>query len=72
MYSRVAQWERAGLITQMSVDRNHALLKIYEVIISYKICRMMHACYHLTKWVMWNLLEIPCHKFQCNMVLHNS
>ena len=24
--SRVAQWKRAGPITQMSVDRNHALL----------------------------------------------
>ena len=26
--SRVAQWKRAGPITQRSVDRNHALLKI--------------------------------------------
>ena len=25
--SRVAQWKRAGPITQRSVDRNHALLK---------------------------------------------
>ena len=26
MDSRVAQWERAGLITQRSMDRNHSLL----------------------------------------------
>jgi hypothetical protein len=26
-YSRVAQWKRAGPITQRSVDRNHALLE---------------------------------------------
>ena len=26
--SRVAQWKRAGPITQRSVDRNHALLEI--------------------------------------------
>ena len=28
--SRVAQWKRAGPITQRSVDRNHALLKIFS------------------------------------------
>ena len=28
--SRVAQWKRAGPITQRSVDRNHALLKFYS------------------------------------------
>ena len=28
--SRVAQWKRAGPITQRSVDRNHALLKFYR------------------------------------------
>ena len=27
--SRVAQWKRAGPITQRSVDRNHALLKLF-------------------------------------------
>ena len=27
--SRVAQWKRAGPITQRSVDRNHALLEIF-------------------------------------------
>ena len=27
--SRVAQWKRAGPITQRSVDRNHALLKFF-------------------------------------------
>ena len=27
--SRVAQWKRAGPITQRSVDRNHFLLNIY-------------------------------------------
>ena len=27
-YSRVAQWKRAGPITQRSVDRNHAMLDI--------------------------------------------
>ena len=27
--SRVAQWKRAGPITQRSVDRNHALLKMF-------------------------------------------
>ena len=27
--SRVAQWKRAGPITQRSVDRNYALLKFY-------------------------------------------
>ena len=28
--SRVAQWKRAGPITQRSVDRNHALLKVFS------------------------------------------
>ena len=28
--SRVAQWKRAGPITQRSVDRNHALLNIFS------------------------------------------
>ena len=28
-HSRVAQWKRAGPITQRSVDRNHALLKAF-------------------------------------------
>ena len=27
--SRVAQWKRAGPITQRSVDRNHVLLKVF-------------------------------------------
>ena len=27
--SRVAQWKRAGPITQRSVDRNHALLNLF-------------------------------------------
>ena len=27
--SRVAQWKRAGPITQRSVDRNHALLMFF-------------------------------------------
>ena len=27
--SRVAQWKRAGPITQRSVDRNYALLKVF-------------------------------------------
>ena len=30
IYSRVAQWKRAGPITQRSVDRNHALLKLFR------------------------------------------
>ena len=29
--SRVAQWKRAGPITQRSVDRNHALLTTFAV-----------------------------------------
>ena len=28
--SRVAQWKRAGPITQRSVDRNYALLRIFS------------------------------------------
>ena len=28
--SRVAQWKRAGPITQRSVDRNHALLNFFN------------------------------------------
>ena len=27
--SRVAQWKRAGPITQRSVDRNHSLLSVF-------------------------------------------
>ena len=27
--SRVAQWKRAGPITQRSMDRNHSLLRIF-------------------------------------------
>ena len=30
--SRVAQWKRAGPITQRSVDRNHALLVIFHLL----------------------------------------
>ena len=33
--SRVAQWKRAGPITQRSVDRNHALLSIFEIVHRY-------------------------------------
>ena len=29
--SRVAQWKRAGPITQRSVDRNYALLNIFSI-----------------------------------------
>ena len=29
--SRVAQWKRAGPITQRSVDRNHALLMVFSL-----------------------------------------
>ena len=29
--SRVAQWKRAGPITQRSVDRNHALLRLFSL-----------------------------------------
>ena len=29
--SRVAQWKRAGPITQGSVDRNHALLNLLDI-----------------------------------------
>ena len=32
LVSRVAQWERAGPITQRSVDRNHALLYFFLTI----------------------------------------
>ena len=32
--SRVAQWKRAGPITQRSVDRNHALLSIFHIFAS--------------------------------------
>ena len=32
--SRVAQWKRAGPITQRSVDRNHALLEILFFLIT--------------------------------------
>ena len=31
IHSRVAQWKRAGPITQRSVDRNHALLDIFAL-----------------------------------------
>ena len=31
--SRVAQWKRAGPITQRSVDRNHALLDIFFTVL---------------------------------------
>lgn len=32
--SRVAQWKRAGPITQRSVDRNHALLTDFPAILT--------------------------------------
>ena len=33
-WSRVAQWKRAGPITQRSVDRNYALLKHFRELFS--------------------------------------
>ena len=33
LYSRVAQWKRAGPITQRSVDWNHALLNLFHFLI---------------------------------------
>ena len=33
--SRVAQWKRAGPITQRSVDRNYALLKILFLVLCF-------------------------------------
>ena len=46
-YSRVAQWKRAGPITQRSVDRNHALLRVlldFFSRINYKYCDSMSSC----------------------------
>ena len=42
-YSRVAQWKRAGPITQRSVDRNHALLTTfsYETFYFGSICILL-------------------------------
>ena len=36
--SRVAQWKRAGPITQRSVDRNHALLMFFFAGVPPKLC----------------------------------
>ena len=35
--SRVAQWKRAGPITQRSVDRNYALLRFFSISIEVRI-----------------------------------
>ena len=49
--SRVAQWKRAGPITQRSVDRNHALLVIFicgnhvSVSVSVRWCSGYHVCF---------------------------
>ena len=59
--SRVAQWKRAGPITQRSVDRNHALLKPFfhvlqaqfqpksrvVYIIQYQICVWKWVCVYI-------------------------
>ena len=37
--SRVAQWKRAGPITQRSVDRNHALLCIFCTVLFLSLCQ---------------------------------
>ena len=54
--SRVAQWKRAGLITQWSMDRNHALLSFVR---SFIIKNLLQHCILVTKWVMLNLVGIP-------------
>ena len=38
-WSRVAQWKRAGPITQRSVDRNYALLSTF-----FKYIAKIHSC----------------------------
>ena len=47
--SRVAQWKRAGPITQRSVDRNHALLSIFQNFASVSAlvrwCSGYHVCF---------------------------
>ena len=45
--SRVAQWKRAGPITQRSVDRNHALLwsNFFYTFFDVKICIAIEKCY---------------------------
>ena len=54
--SRVAQCKRAGLITQRSMDRNHALLSFVR---SFIIKNFLQHCILETKWVIFNLLGIP-------------
>ena len=44
--SRVAQWKRAGPITQRSVDRNHALLRSNRLVPELeRLCRLWHNAY---------------------------
>ena len=48
--SRVAQWKRAGPITQRSVDRNHALLSFFFNILTHsstvvRWCSGYHVCF---------------------------
>ena len=43
--SRVAQWKRAGPITQRSVDQNHALLTFANVQSRLSVCTFV-ACVH--------------------------
>ena len=59
--SRVAQWKRAGPITQRSVDRNHALLiyffpikelKLRSTLFSLYITTLLLLCFSL----MWLIL----------------
>ena len=53
----MAQWKRAGPITQRSVDRNYALLQksfFIFYIFSYNVCRISHFlnCYNLLQCLL--------------------
>ena len=52
--SRVAQWKRAGPITQRSVDRNHALLKLFFKII---LMTHSHAQWCRQSHIVWKLIQ---------------
>ena len=49
--SRVVQRKRAGPITQRSVDRNYALLKIFLLFISFSICLLVFAYFVCLKYL---------------------
>ena len=52
--SRVAQWKRAGPITQRSVDRNYALLSFFSLRLIMMMTDILHPVFSTVRMAEWS------------------